>query len=960
MKRAHFAVALILLLWIMTAALHAQNSQSGTADDLAAGMGKPTLVEPELPAQGDPTGIAGIAPSTAVVPLVKYSGVVTDAYGQPRAGVIGITFALYEEQEGGAPLWLETQNVELDAEGRYAVLLGAEHSEGLPLGLFTSGEARWLGVQVWGEEEQPRVLLVSVPYALKAADAETLGGKPPSAFVLAESSSAGVSGDGADALATPEGSTEAAVEPQQVVSGTVGRIAKFTATDAVGDSVLFEDGAGNVGLGTTSPAGKLDVSGAFFTTPGRILLRSQNSSLEGGELTFLGAGGNRPFFLDNYAGRLRFVFHDGASYRERLTILNNGNIGIGTSTPSEKLEVAGTVKATAFVGDGSGLTNLPGGSGGDADTLDGLDSTEFAQLAAANTFTATPTGSSVSDGPIFVNPASANANDTLLGLGVGGAEKFRVDAEGDIFAAGSINGGFVVIPDVTSPTVIGGFSGNSVTSGTVGAAIGGGGDGGFGANRATDNFGAVGGGANNQAGDNAGTTADAPFATVGGGEENTASGFYASVGGGSNNTASTFATTVGGGQFNTASGNFATVPGGLSNTAQGAASLAVGNRARALHAGAFVWADSIDADFASTANDQFLLRANGGVGIGTTSPATALEVAGTVTATAFVGDGSGLTGITATATDADTLDGLDSTEFAQLATNNAFSGSLTVDSPTLAVDSTSNRVGIGTASPTAPLQVGTSAADSRIRLGSVEFIEDCGTARLCVGGTGGGGDLQVEDQLYVNGAVGIGTTTPLVELEVVGDVLLGDGTQGSGDIQFGSNESVLDCGANRVCVGDPSGTTNDLEVTRDLFVDGTKSAVVRLADNRRVALYAVESPGVWFEDFGLGQLQGGAAYVPLNRDFAQTVNATVHYHVFLTPRGDCRGLYVANATPSGFEVRESQGGISDVAFDYRIVARRQGYETLRLQDMTTRDAVLKEIPRQRQPRLTPTRSPEDP
>src|SRR4029077_11354811 len=60
-------------------------------------------------------------------------------------------------------------------------------SEGLPLELFTTGEPRWLGLQanLPKEVEQPRVLLVSVPYALKAADAETLSGLPASAFALA-------------------------------------------------------------------------------------------------------------------------------------------------------------------------------------------------------------------------------------------------------------------------------------------------------------------------------------------------------------------------------------------------------------------------------------------------------------------------------------------------------------------------------------------------------------------------------------------------------------------------------------------------------------------------------------------------------------------------------------------------------------------------------------------------------
>src|SRR5207249_2453898 len=58
-------------------------------------------------------------------------------------------------------------------------------------------------------------------------------------------------------------------------------------------------------------------------------------------------------------------------------------------------------------------------------------------------------------------------------------------------------------------------------------------------------------------------------------------------------------------------------------------------QAKALHNGAFVWADPTGTDFASTAANQFLIRASGGVGIGTNNPHTALEVAGTVNATAF-------------------------------------------------------------------------------------------------------------------------------------------------------------------------------------------------------------------------------------------------------------------------------------------------------------------------------------
>jgi hypothetical protein len=54
----------------------------------------------------------------------------------------------------------------------------------------------------------------------------------------------------------------------------------------------------------------------------------------------------------------------------------------------------------------------------------------------------------------------------------------------------------------------------------------------------------------------------------------------------------------------------------------------------------------------------------------------------------------------------------------------------------------------------------------------------------------------------------------------------------------------------------------------------------------------------------------------------------------VTPRGECDGLYVANATPTGFEVQELHHGVSNAAFDYRIVAKRRTYENVRLEDVT--------------------------
>jgi hypothetical protein len=125
---------------------------------------------------------------------MKFSGVLTNAAAPPLTGPVDVTFSIYKSQADAAPLWQETQTVQADAAGQYTVLLGAMSAQGLPMNLFTSGEARWLGVAAANLPEQPRVLLVSVPYALKAGDAETLGGKPASAYLLATQSASGSSG----------------------------------------------------------------------------------------------------------------------------------------------------------------------------------------------------------------------------------------------------------------------------------------------------------------------------------------------------------------------------------------------------------------------------------------------------------------------------------------------------------------------------------------------------------------------------------------------------------------------------------------------------------------------------------------------------------------------------------------------------------------------------------------------
>jgi hypothetical protein len=204
-------------------------------------------------------------PASSLPRLVRFGGTAKDLNGSPMTGIVGITFALYSEKTGGSPLWLETQNATADGTGHYTVLLGSTKPEGLPAELFTSEQARWVGVQVSGQPEQARVLLVSAPYALKAGDAETIGGLPPSAFVLAAPPTAntvGARGGSKEASVTPATSSDVTT-----TGGRVNTIPLFTTTTNVQNSILTQTGTTvvNVGGNLNLPAlGRFEIGSNLF------------------------------------------------------------------------------------------------------------------------------------------------------------------------------------------------------------------------------------------------------------------------------------------------------------------------------------------------------------------------------------------------------------------------------------------------------------------------------------------------------------------------------------------------------------------------------------------------------------------------------------------------------------------------------------------------------------------------
>jgi hypothetical protein len=312
----------------------------------------------------------------ATVPrVVAYSGTVLDDLGQPRNGSATLTFSIYADQASAEALWLEQHDVQLDSQGRFTVLLGSTLPDGLPLDIFSGGNARWLGLQVDNEREGPRGMLLSVPYALKAAEADTLAGYTIDQFVRVPQT------HGVNRF-SEAGTLASVISPMAV---TANYLQKGDGSGGTTDSTIVETG-GSVGIGIASPAARLHVLGPDNTIgayPEMIIADStamaanvgggfglQGKYTAGGAIATFAAvkGGKETATGGNYQGYLSF-WTQPSSLTERMRITSGGNVGIGTTTPQNALHVVGPDNTVAalpgvIVGDSSAMgPNVGGGFG---------------------------------------------------------------------------------------------------------------------------------------------------------------------------------------------------------------------------------------------------------------------------------------------------------------------------------------------------------------------------------------------------------------------------------------------------------------------------------------------------------------------------------------------------------------------------------------------------------------------
>jgi hypothetical protein len=561
--------------------------------------------------------------------LINFQGILRDGSGNPVAnGSYSVTFTIYDAAAGGTNLWTETQSV-TTTNGLFTIRLGTVNP--VPDSVFKD-TLRWLGIAVSPDPEMtPRQQLVSVAYGFRISSVDGASGGTITSKV---SIGPGHTNTGTNAFVA--GENNAARGNYSVVGGG-GGATSADSNSALGDWSTVSGGvrntAGNVYA--TVGGGSLNIAGNAYATVGGGFDNEASGSLTtigGGAFNFSSGqyaaiGGGRNHIAsgdnstvgggyDNWATDTGATVAGGRNNRARGIYATVGGGGGATLADSNSAlgqwstvsggsrNAAGNVFSTI----GGGFRNAAAGysatvAGGTADSASGDYSTIgggtfntaiglFSTVGGGGDNLATDTATTVAGG------RNNKARGRYATVGGGGGANLA-DSNSALGEWSTVSGGGKNVTSGSSATISGGFQ-----------------------NIASASWASISGGFSN--------IASEWGSTIGGGNVNKASEQFATVSGGARNVASNLNATVSGGVDDTASGSGSVVPGGFGNKAAGDYSFAAGLRSKAIHSGAFVWGDFTNADFASTGTNQFLIRASGGVGIGTNAPFTNLTVDGSI------------------------------------------------------------------------------------------------------------------------------------------------------------------------------------------------------------------------------------------------------------------------------------------------------------------------------------------